>query len=160
MRFLYILMTIAAIICISGLEAESLADTDFPSGSISGIVADLQSGEPISGAVVEVTKNGFSIGISKQTDLNGKYILEEAPVGIFDVTVSKANCMAEVISDINVEEGKDTPNINVFLKLLTPIKVGEEARDFSLGTVDGKMFTLSDFKGKNAVVLGIGDPYG
>ena len=42
---------------------------------------------------------------------------------------------------------------------LTPIQPGDEARDFTLRTIDGKTFNLASFKGKKVVVLGIGSPY-
>lgn len=159
MRFLCVLMAVA-IICFLGQEAESSEEVDFPHGSISGVVTGSQNGKPVVGAKVEVTKNGFSFGILTKTDRNGKYILENVPVGIFDVTVLKTNFMKEVISDVNIEDGKDTASVNILMQMITPIKAGEEARDFSLSTLDGKMFRLSAFKGKSIVLLGIGDPYG
>jgi len=36
---------------------------------------------------------------------------------------------------------------------LTPLKVGDTAPDFTLGSTDGKKVTLSEFKGKKGVVL-------
>ena len=42
---------------------------------------------------------------------------------------------------------------------LTPIQPGDQARDFTLRTIDGETFSLASFKGKKAVVLGIGSPY-
>ena len=40
------------------------------------------------------------------------------------------------------------------------IKPGDEARDFTLKTIDGETFQLAAFKGRKAVLLGIGNPYG
>jgi peroxiredoxin len=51
-------------------------------------------------------------------------------------------------------------SIDVSIRLMAPIQVGEEARDFTLKTVDGKTFNLASFKGKKVVVLGIVNPYG
>ena len=39
-------------------------------------------------------------------------------------------------------------------------RVGREAPDFTLRTVSGDSFTLSAFKGRKVVVLGIGNPFG
>ena len=36
---------------------------------------------------------------------------------------------------------------------LSPLKVGDEAPNFTLGSTAGAKVTLSDFKGKNPVVL-------
>jgi cytochrome oxidase Cu insertion factor (SCO1/SenC/PrrC family) len=36
---------------------------------------------------------------------------------------------------------------------LTPLKVGDEAPNFTLGSTAGAKVTLADFKGKNPVVL-------
>lgn len=38
-------------------------------------------------------------------------------------------------------------------------RVGKEAGDFSLPTVDGEMFHLSSSLGKRVVVLGVGNPF-
>jgi rhomboid protease GluP len=50
-------------------------------------------------------------------------------------------------------------DVTLAMKPATPIRVGEEAREFTLKTVGGKMFSLALFKGKKVVVLGIGNPY-
>ena len=39
------------------------------------------------------------------------------------------------------------------------IKIGSKAHDFTLASADGKMVSLSDFRGKSTVVMGIGNPY-
>jgi hypothetical protein len=51
------------------------------------------------------------------------------------------------------------PSIDIALQLITSVQIGEEIRDFTLITVDGKTFSLCNFRGKDAVVLGIGNPY-
>lgn len=40
------------------------------------------------------------------------------------------------------------------------VKVGEDSKDFTLDTIEGKPFSLSSLKGRKAVLLGIGSPYG
>ena len=39
------------------------------------------------------------------------------------------------------------------------MKIGGQAPDFTLTSADGKMISLSDFRGKSAVVIGVGNPY-
>ena len=55
--------------------------------------------------------------------------------------------------------GKIAPSIDIALQLITSVQIGEKVRDFTLNAVDGKTFSLCDFRGKDAVVLGIGNPY-
>jgi hypothetical protein len=37
--------------------------------------------------------------------------------------------------------------------------MGDKARDFRLTSANGETINLSDFKGKNIVVMGVGNPY-
>jgi len=136
------------------------AEVAFPHGSISGVVTDAKSNKPIRDAKVEVAKNGFSFGVSAKTGDDGKYTIANAPVGVFDLSVSKVKYLSKVISNISVKEGKVTADVKVAIRLVTPIQVGDEARDFSLPTVKGKLVTLSDFFKKKIVVFSVGSPYG
>jgi hypothetical protein len=128
-------------------------------GSITGIVTDSQSEMPIFGAKVEATKEGFSIGIYAVTDENGNFTIKDVPAGDFDLSVSKGKYLPKVVSKINIKEGKVTKDVNIALQLITPIQVGEDARDFSLTSNSNKTLTLSDFKGKSIVIIGVGNPY-
>ena len=55
--------------------------------------------------------------------------------------------------------GKIALSIDMALQLITSVQIGEEIRDFKLKTVDGETFSLCDFRGKDAVVLGVGNPF-
>ena len=55
--------------------------------------------------------------------------------------------------------GKIAPSIDIALQLIASVQIGEKVRNFTLSTVDGKTFSLSDFSGKDAVVLGVGNPF-
>jgi len=132
----------------------------YPHGSISGVVLDGVSEEPVPNAKVEVKKNDSSFLANTRTDANGKYIIKNAPVGIFGLKVSKEKYWPKVVSNISVKQGEVTPNANIAISMITPIWVGDEARDFTLLTVKGNLVTLSDFFGKKIVVLSVGNPYG
>ena len=164
MRIIKILTTIITILGVCGIAygqtTETPTEIAFPHGSISGVVIDARSETPIRDAKVEVTKNGFSFGVFAETDNDGKYTIENVPVGVFDLSISKEKYLSKVISDINVKEGEATANVNIAIAMITPIQVGDEARDFTLSTVKGKMVTLSNFSGKKIVVFSVNNPYG
>ena len=128
-------------------------------GSISGVVTDSQSKLPVQDARVELAREGFSLGISAKTDKEGKFVLGNVPANIFDLLVTKENCLPQTIAGIKVKAGEVVSDLTVALKPIGPGQVGEEARDFTLTTADGKAFNLASFKGGKAVVLGIGNPY-
>jgi hypothetical protein len=52
-----------------------------------------------------------------------------------------------------------TASIDTSMQLTTPVNIGEPERDFSLPKLDGSIVKLSDFKGKKAVLLSVGNPY-
>ncbi|MBM3235959.1 hypothetical protein FJZ31_06625 [Candidatus Poribacteria bacterium] len=165
MRIIKILTTIITIFGVGfivyGQETiEPPTEVAFPHGSISGVVTDSQNKMPVFDAKVEVTKDGFSFGLSAQTDKDGKYTIENVPVGVFDLSVSKGNYLPKVISGISVKEREIAANVNTDIQLITPIQVGQKARDFTLSTVKGNLVTLSGFFGKKIVVISVGNPYG
>jgi len=165
MRAIKILTTIITVLGVCSIvygqeTKETPTEVGFPHGGISGVVTDAKSNGPIRDATVEVTKNGFSFGVSAKTNADGKYTIENVPVGVFDLSVSKGKYLPKIVSDISVKDGEVTANVNIAIALITPIQVGDESRDFTLSTVKGKLVTLSDFAGKKIVVLSVGNPYG
>jgi len=157
-KILTTIITILGVCCV--VYGQETTEVAFPHGSISGVVTDAQSKTPIRDAKVEITKNGFSFGVSAKTDDDGKYAIENAPVGVFDLSVSKDKYLQKVISDIRVKQGEVMANVNIAISLITPIQVGDEARDFSLPMIKGKLVTLSDLFKKKIVVFSVGNPYG
>ena len=130
-------------------------------GSTSGVVLDSASKKPIKGAKVEVSKNNFTFGLSAYSGDDGTYTIEGIPVGNFDVTASKADYLSETISDVHIEQGKNTPNINIkitsfdtasTITIPIPPAIGETAPDFTLEDIDGKEVSLSNFKGKPIIL--------
>ncbi len=156
MRALFISAIITIFICVCAVGQEG--ETPAPKG-LSGIVTDSQTNTPIFGARVEVLKDGKPSGLSARTDRDGKYVIENVPDGVFDLMVSRDKYIPKVISGVSVKEGEATTDINVAIQMITPIKVGDEERDFSLTSTDGKVVSLQDFKGKSIVVIGMGNPY-
>ena len=133
----------------------------YPHGSISGVVLDAASEKPIKGARVEVSKDNFNFGVWTHSAEDGTYTLSEVPCGDFAVTASKDDYMAETISKVRVEQGKNTPDINLkitsfataqTITISTPIAVGETAPDFTLKDINGKEVSLSSFAGKSIIL--------
>ena len=153
MKFAWILTVIIVLagFCFVAYGQEEL------NGSITGIVTDSQSEMPVMGAKVEVTKDGFSIGIYATTDENGNFTIKDIPAGDFDLSVSKGKYLPKIVSNIVIKEV--TEDVNIALQLITPIQVGDDARDFSLTSNSNKMLTLNDFKDKSIVVICVGNPY-
>ena len=151
-RILAIAIMITSFCCVAYGQEEL-------NGSISGIVTDSQSEMPVFNAKVEVTKDGFSIGLSSMTDENGNFIIKDVPAGDFDLSVSKGKYLPKVISNIVIKEGKVTEDVNIALQLITPIQVGDAERDFSVTSTSNKMLSLGDFKDKSIIVACVGNPY-
>ena len=85
----------------------------YPHGSISGVVNDSVSEKPIKGAKVEVYKNNFTFGVWTYSADDGTYTINGVPVGDFDVTASQNDYISETISNVHVEQGKNTKDIDI-----------------------------------------------
>jgi len=85
----------------------------YPHGSISGVVLDAESEKPIKGARVEVSKGNFAFGLWTYSADDGRYAINGVPVGDFDVTASKDDYTDETISKVHIEQGENTPDINL-----------------------------------------------
>lgn len=88
-------------------------------GTVSGKAVDSQTGDAIIGANVLI--EGTTYGAA--TDLDGKYIIKNVPVGNYNVVVSYLSYSKTKILNIKVDEGKNS----VVNAALTPeaIQVGE-----------------------------------
>ena len=134
-----------------------------PLGGISGIVTEAQSSMPVRDALVELTRDLLFTGLSATTDKSGRYTVANVPAGTYDLHILKPDYVPRVIPGVVVKEREVESDVNAALipaGRLTPIRVGEKPRDFTLSTIDGKRFNLASFKGDNIVVLGVGNPYG
>ncbi len=91
-------------------------------GGISGIVKDLDSGNLIEGATVNVTLSGGSTYIFNsftETNTEGSFSIEQLPVGIYDLIASATGYASSSVSGIPVTEG----SLN---NLTTPIELVPE----------------------------------
>jgi len=155
-----ITILIISILAYGQESPEMPPEVAFPHGSVTGVVTDRQSKAPIRDVKVEMTKNGFSLGVYAETDADGKFTIENAPVGVFDLSISEEKYLPKVILNIRVKEGEVVASVKIAISMITPITVGDEARDFTLPTIKGGLVTLSDFFNKKIVVFAISNPYG
>ena len=89
-------------------------------GGISGSVVDLDSGELIEGVTVSVSLSGgvYTFNSSTLTDENGLFVIEQLPVGNYELTASADyyNPYLHAV-EIGVTEGAITENIEIELTL-------------------------------------------
>lgn len=91
-----------------------------PRGSISGVVTDSVTGNPIVGARVSVMRGGYAI-----TNQNGEYAIENLRPGSYQVRASAAGYTPKVYPEpVIVIEGQITPNINFALAPFVPPQPG------------------------------------
>ena len=121
----------------------------FPHGSISGVVRDTESGTPISGAKIQVSKDSLPIGLADDlvaySDGDGQYTLDGVPAGNIGVTVrgwiarfdpesqSRFEFYLNTTTEAHVKQGETTVNVDFEM---TP-NVDFEAKLIPEGT-DGK----------------------
>ena len=99
-----------SIIVVGGMNTEVNIVLSFEeTGGISGIVVDSDDGEPIEGegATVSVTLSGgvYTFNSSASTNENGEFVIEQLPVGIYDLIVSATGYVSSSVSGIVVTAG-------------------------------------------------------
>jgi hypothetical protein len=77
-------------------------NTMSPDGIIQGEVVDMQTKEPLAG--VNIILPGTDRGAS--TDVNGKYIIEDLPIGTYRLEISYIGYMIQKVTDIIVTHNK------------------------------------------------------
>lgn len=92
-------------------------------GSIYGKVVTLDTGEPISKAILKIE----NIDVESSTDLDGTFKIINVPIGKYKLIVSKQGYITTIVSDVEVFENKST-EINVALKFGTMEGVGTESK--------------------------------
>ena len=77
-----------------------------PTGKIEGYVLDGQTGEALPGANVVVEGTGFGAA----SDLNGKFVITQVPVGSYNLSVTYMGYQDKVVA-IEVKEGETTTQV-------------------------------------------------
>ncbi len=86
--------------------------TDAQIGRISGIVRDMSTSEPLAAVSVEIVGERFGTS----TDIDGKYVIENIPVGTYNVQFSMVGYRTMVKNRVIVKPGKIT-TVNVQLEV-------------------------------------------
>ncbi len=77
--------------------------TNGPAGALEGTVTDANTGDPVAGAIVEIT----DLSLSTTTDENGHYAFTTVPVGTYTVTASKFG-YTEASASVDITDGNTT----------------------------------------------------
>lgn len=97
-----------------GIEVTDGANTEVnvillfeETGAISGSVVDFDSGEPIESVTVIVTLSGgvYTFNSSADTNESGEFVIEQLPVGVYDLTVLTTDYDEYIAGGIGVTEG-------------------------------------------------------
>ena len=75
------------------------------SGTIKGVILDKQSEIPLIGATVELLEQDNSFGVV--SDLDGRFILEDTPIGRQIIRISYIGYESLTLPNIEVTAGKD-----------------------------------------------------
>ena len=81
---------------------------DPASGAVVGVVTEAESGEPIAGATVEVLGLPGGMRRGAATDVEGRYRIEDVPVGRWSVRATFVG-MRAIVREAVVEEGRADP---------------------------------------------------
>ena len=74
--------------------------------------------------------------------------------------VSALVCVLAVVAMVGCFESRRGPGRRSTPAVTSTVLVGKEAPDFALKTGSGENFNLSASRGRKAVVLGVGNPFG
>ena len=104
MRNTILLITVLNIITWNGISAQN--------GRITGVISDKISNEKIPFAnVVAVVRTGTSSVKGTLSDMEGKFIIENIPSGIYDVLISFIGYQTDTVRNINIDNQIQQANL-------------------------------------------------
>lgn len=117
--------------------------------TIKGTVIDADSEIPLIGANVEVLMEGGILGSS--TDLDGRYRIENVPIGRYSVRVSYLGYNTITIPNVIVNSGKETltdvmlaENVNQLDEVVITAEVEKDKAVNEMATISAKTFSLEE----------------
>ncbi len=143
------------------VKAKETGRIDFklgPSRTVSGMVADDQ-GNPLAGAYVIASGwRGFNtLGIKAVTDQSGRFQLVDAPLDEFTLLI-EAGGFQQLPNQV-VTPSQSSEYAFTLIKAAPSsqtgdagLKIGSDAPDFTIKTLDGKVFQLAQMKGKIVLI--------
>jgi len=93
-------------------------------GSISGKIFDADTENSLGGATIRIV----SINRSTGADDSGNYILQNLPIGNYELKISHIGYATQIIDDVEVEAGKE---INVDIRLVSAPIIGNAVEVFT-----------------------------
>ncbi|MFC2116549.1 carboxypeptidase regulatory-like domain-containing protein [Bacteroidota bacterium] len=125
--------------------------------SVRGIVKDLESGSPLTGATLQILETGPMLGVI--TDTDGYFHFEKVPVGRINIYVNFLGYQEASLRDILVGSGKevflDVGMIETFINIeelsVNPAKWKSEPNN-DLAAVSARSFTVEETKRYPAAV--------
>lgn len=119
------------------------------SGTIKGIVVDKQSEAPLMGATIELLEQASSVGVI--TDENGRFSLENAPVGRQIIRVSYIGYESVTLPNIEVTAGKDVSltialleSFNQLDEIVLTSDTNKDRANNKLATVSARQFGVEE----------------
>jgi len=143
MRNIILIITVLNIIVWNTVSAQN--------GKITGVISDKISNERIPFAnVVAVVKNGTSSAKGTLSDMEGKFIIENLPVGIYDVLISFIGYQTDTLKNIHIDQEAQQTNLGeiklgAILVSLGEVVVNNNA-EASTTKIDRTTYRVQDFK--------------
>ncbi|MCL5878322.1 MAG: carboxypeptidase-like regulatory domain-containing protein, partial [Deltaproteobacteria bacterium] len=142
-QYIYLFITGLFVSLVMAGCKGSTGSAGLSSGTISGSVEDTATSKPLSGALVTASPALFSA----TTDTNGNFIIQNVPVGIYQITASMGGYQSQTTGYISIVAGK-TANIPFQLSAPPSVPIianaGKDQWDVGYGavvTIDGSAST-------------------
>jgi hypothetical protein len=121
-------------ICLLGLGFGLSSHAQVVLGSIAGTVKDA-TGATVGDSTVKIHNTGTNLEITVQTGSNGSYVVNNLPVGAYEVTFSKTGFDTEKNTQVTVE-GDRTTTVDAALKIGTVSTVVEVTAESLMNQTD------------------------
>src|SRR5580658_7233288 len=121
-------------ICLLGLGFGVTSHAQVVLGSISGTVKDA-TGAAVAGSAVKIHNTDTNLEITVQTQANGSYVVNNLPVGNYELTFSKTGFDTERNTQVTVE-GDRTTTVDASLKVGTTSTVVEVTAESMMNQTD------------------------
>ena len=143
--FIFLFLLSTCIVSVSEAHAQA------PTQTIRGTVTDIDSQEPLIGAVVQIP----SLNMGSTTDENGAYKISNVPVGRYEIRISYMGYEDQTASDVIVTSGKEVilnPGLSEKVNELNEVVVAYDRREDKtvtnndMTTVSSRSFNIEDTK--------------
>jgi outer membrane receptor protein involved in Fe transport len=143
MRSIILMITVLNIITWNTISAQE--------GRITGVISDKISNENIPFAnVVAVVKNGTSSVKGTLSDIEGKFVIESLPSGLYDVIISFIGYQTDTVRNISIDKQTQQANLGEIKLGAITVTLGEvvvkDNATASTTKIDRTTYRVQDFK--------------